>query len=223
MYKAVVWDWNGTILNDVEYNLGIVNTLMQNRGMKPITLDVYRAAFKMPIKNFYTDIGFDLKKENFVNLAAEYNALYKSGFSRIPLTEGVLEVLEHFYQKGIHQYIVSASEQHSLNAQVNEKKLEKFFTQVLGNDDYSVVSKTDKARELKKRIGSGTSILFVGDMDHDFEAAHAMGADCVLYKNGHQKVAEDLRWKIISCMEEIYAVIDIFQETAHSTGMHGTT
>lgn len=203
MYSATVWDWNGTILDDVEYNLLIVNTLMQNRGMKPITLDVYRSAFKMPIKNFYTDIGFDLKKENFVNLAAEYNALYKSGFSRIPLTEGVLEVLEHFYQKGIHQYIVSATEQNSLHAQVKEKKLEKYFTQVVGNDDFSVVSKTDKALELKKRIGSGTYILFAGDMDHDFEAAHAMGADCVLYTGGHQKVEKDTRWKTISCMKEL--------------------
>lgn len=206
MYSAIVWDWNGTILDDVEYNLLIVNTLMQNRGMKPITLDVYRSAFKMPIKNFYTDIGFDLKKENFVNLAAEYNALYKSGFSRIPLTEGVLEVLEHFYQKGIHQYIVSATEQNSLHAQVKEKKLEKYFTQVVGNDDFSVVSKTDKALELKKRIGSGTVILFAGDMDHDFEAAHAMGADCVLYTGGHQKVAEDSRWSVIQSMKELLSL-----------------
>lgn len=206
MYKAVVWDWNGTILNDVEYNLCIVNTLMQNRGMKPITLEVYRSAFKMPIRNFYTDIGFDLEKENFVNLAAEYNALYKSGFSRIPLTEGVLEVLEHFYQKGIHQYIVSASEQNSLNAQVKEKRLEKYFTQVVGNDDYSVVSKTDKARDLKTRIGSSGRILFVGDMDHDYEAALAMGADCVLYTGGHQKVTDDTRWKTIGRMKKLFAL-----------------
>ncbi|HOE09338.1 MAG TPA: HAD hydrolase-like protein [Treponemataceae bacterium] len=206
MYKAVVWDWNGTILNDVEYNLCIVNTLMQNRGMKPIKLEVYRSAFKMPIRNFYTDIGFDLEKEDFEKLASEYNRMYKADFSSIPLTEGVLDVLECFYQKGVKQYIVSASEQNSLDTQVKEKGLEKFFTQVVGNDDYSVVSKTDKARELKRRIGSSGKILFVGDMDHDYEAALAMGADCVLYTGGHQKVTDDTRWKTIGRMKKLFAL-----------------
>jgi len=203
MYSSIVWDWNGTILNDVEYNLRIVNTLMQDRGMNPITLDVYRAAFKMPIRNFYTDIGFDLEKEDFKELAAEYNTMYKADFSSIPLTEGIPEVLENFYQKGVSQYIVSASEQNSLNTQVKEKGLEKYFTYVVGNDDYSVVSKTDKARDLKARIENSGKILFVGDMDHDFEASLAMGADCVLYTGGHQRAAVDERWKIISCMREL--------------------
>jgi phosphoglycolate phosphatase len=206
MYSSIVWDWNGTILNDVEYNLCIVNTLMQDRGMKPITLEVYRSAFKMPIRNFYTDIGFDLEKEDFEKLASEYNRMYKADFSSIPLTEGVLEVLEYFYQKGVKQYIVSASEQKSLDAQVKEKGLEKYFTQTVGNDDYSVVSKTDKARDLKKRIGSSGKILFVGDMDHDYEAALAMGADCVLYTGGHQKVTDDTRWKTIGRMKKLFAL-----------------
>ncbi len=206
MYSSIVWDWNGTILNDVEYNLCIVNTLMQNRGMKPIKLEVYRSAFKMPIRNFYTDIGFDLEKENFEKLAEEYNALYKADFSRIPLTEGIVEVLECFYQNGLVQYIVSASEQKSLDMQVKEKGLEKYFTQVIGNDDYSVVSKTDKARDLKKRIGSSGKILFVGDMDHDYEAALAMGADCVLYTGGHQRVAEDAGWSVIQSMRELLTI-----------------
>ena len=206
MYKAVVWDWNGTILNDVEYNLCIVNTLMQNRGMKPIKLEVYRSAFKMPIRNFYTDIGFDLEKEDFEKLASEYNRMYKADFSSIPLTEGVLEVLEYFYQKGVKQYIMSASEQKSLDVQVKEKGLEIYFTQVVGNDDYSVVSKTDKARELKRRIGSSGKILFVGDMDHDYDAAQVMGADCVLYTGGHQKVTDDTRWKTIGSMKKLFAL-----------------
>lgn len=203
MYSSIVWDWNGTILNDVEYNLRIVNTLMQDRGMNPINLDVYRAAFKMPIRNFYTYIGFDLEKEDFKKLAAEYNTMYKADFSRIPLTEGIREVLEYFYAKGLSQYIVSASEQKSLDAQVKEKGLEKYFTQIVGNDDYSVVSKTDKARDLKTRIGSSGKILFIGDMDHDYDAAHVMGADCVLYTGGHQRVEEDAGWKIISRMKEL--------------------
>ncbi len=174
--------------------------------MKPITLEIYRSAFKMPIRNFYTDIGFDLEKEDFEKLASEYNRMYKADFSSIPLTEGVLEVLEYFYQKGVKQYIVSASEQKSLDAQVKEKGLEKYFTQVVGNDDYSVVSKTDKARELKRRIGSSGKILFVGDMDHDYEAALAMGADCVLYTGGHQKVTDDTRWKTIGRMKKLFAL-----------------
>lgn len=91
----------------------------------------------------------------------------------------------------------------------------------MGNDDYSVVSKTDKARDLKTRIGSSGRILFIGDMDHDCDAALLMSADCVLYTGGHQKVTDDTRWKNIGSMKELFAVMDRFPENAYSTGMQG--
>ena len=33
-YKYIIWDWNGTLLDDLQINFEIENTLLRNRGLK---------------------------------------------------------------------------------------------------------------------------------------------------------------------------------------------
>ena len=76
---------------------------------------------------------------------------------------------------------MSASEQRSLDRQVSEKNISKYFKKIVGNDDYSVVSKIEKAKELRRSLNENEKILFIGDMYHDYEVAEAIGADCIIY------------------------------------------
>lgn len=202
-YSIIVWDWNGTLLDDVAINLHIVNTLLHTRGIPPISSERYKQVFRMPIRDFYHDIGFDMTKEPFEVIAREYNRLYTAHFDTISLTEGVHDVLCHARDKGIDQYILSASEKTSLAYQVNQKGISPFFQAIVGNDDFSVIGKIDKARLLAKELGDTKNILFIGDLHHDAEVASAMGADCVLYANGHQTTRKDPRYHLIYHMSEI--------------------
>ena len=86
-----------------------------------------------------------------------------------------------------------------------EKKLGKYFKGIVGNDDFSVASKLMKAKELRKELAADEKILFIGDMYHDYEVAQAIGADCILYGNGHQETRESDKYRIIHAMEEIKA------------------
>jgi phosphoglycolate phosphatase len=52
VYSAVLWDWNGTLLNDVEENICIVNELLAKRSLPGITKETYKRFFRMPIKDF---------------------------------------------------------------------------------------------------------------------------------------------------------------------------
>ena len=127
MYSAVLWDWNGTLLNDVEENICIVNELLTDRSLPVITKETYKRYFRMPIKDFYKDIGFDFSKESFEQIAENYNELYIERFCDMPLTNEIEEVLKYIRDCNISQYIVSASEQKSLDRQVNEKNISKYF------------------------------------------------------------------------------------------------
>lgn len=210
MYSILVWDWNGTLLNDVEHNIAIVNELLGSRGYDRLSRERYRTIFRMPISDFYRDAGFDLDRENFADIAREYNRLYVERFHRMPLTEGIVDVLEHARANNIAQYIVSASEQKSLVSQVSEKGIARYFTEVVGNDDYSVVSKTEKARLLRMRLPEDARILFVGDLLHDAEVAAVMGADCVMYRHGHQEPRSGetrLSWRLIDSMKDIVGLL----------------
>lgn len=209
MYTVVVWDWNGTLLDDVGHNLTIVNSLLTDRDLPVITIDTYKRFFRMPIKDFYEDIGFDLTKHSFESIAADYNRLYRRYFRDMPLTEGITELLATLKSGKIKQYIVSASEQTSLLEQVKQKGIAGFFTKIAGNPDYSVISKVDRAREVRKEIGASEKILFVGDLDHDYEVANAMGADCVIYKKGHQRDHAKGTYRTIERMGELADIVGI--------------
>lgn len=207
MYTVALWDWNGTLLNDVDENVRIVNALLERRSLPKVSKETYKRHFRMPIKDFYRDIGFDLSNEPFGAIAEEYNALYSARFGAMPLTAGIETILGLFSDLKIRQYIVSASEQKSLLAQVSEKKISKYFSKIVGNDDYSVVSKIEKAKELCREFGDGDRLLVIGDLYHDYEVARAVGADCVLYANGHQETDEGAGYRRIAAMGELRDLI----------------
>ena len=72
-YSHVIWDWNGTLLNDIEWCLSIVNRMLANRDLKPLgSVSEYRNVFCFPIIEYYKNVGFDFEKEPFETLAEEY-------------------------------------------------------------------------------------------------------------------------------------------------------
>ena len=64
-YKHVVWDWNGTILCDVELGIEIMNGLLQQRRLALLTPASYRDLFTMPVQHYYARLGFDFAREPF--------------------------------------------------------------------------------------------------------------------------------------------------------------
>jgi phosphoglycolate phosphatase len=204
---AVVWDWNGTLLNDVVENHRIVNDLLTRRGKAPISLVTYKKHFRMPIKDFYRDIGFNFERETFESVAKDYNELYQSQFANFRLTDGVMDAITALNARGKRQYILSASHQKDLERQVGSFNLRPYFAEIIGNDDYAVVSKIDKARAFSARIATD-KILYIGDLYHDFEGARELGARCLLYANGHQEIKESAEYEIIHRISEVIGFVD---------------
>ena len=53
----IVWDWNGTLLDDVDAGIGALNRMLADRGLPAITRDFYRARFRFPVRPLYFEIG----------------------------------------------------------------------------------------------------------------------------------------------------------------------
>ena len=75
-YKHVIWDWNGTLLDDVGECVAVLNDMLGKRGMELATVERYQKAFSFPVINFYLDLGFDFEKEPFDKVADEYIESY---------------------------------------------------------------------------------------------------------------------------------------------------
>ena len=202
--NTIIWDWNGTLLNDTDYCVSTMNALLSDRDLPLLDTKKYREVFSFPVKDYYQTIGFDFRKEDFSIPAHQYIDLYNRGFDLCSLQESAVEVLNFFRTKGVRQFVLSAMEHEMLEKTLNKKGILHFFEGVAGLTDHYAVSKVDQGKMLMKKFGiERENTWLIGDTVHDFEVADALEITCVLVADGHQsaerlqetgsKVIENLR------------------------------
>lgn len=184
--RHVIWDWNGTLLDDAEACVRAVSTMMEKRNLSPLTLGEYQARIAFPVINLYYESGFDIEKEDYESICNEYIDNYIRNIPLIKIQKDAPQVLTAFSQKVQGQHIVSASGYDILVDQVEKYGLKPFFTHILGQSNNQAESKAHLATKLKELIScEPKEVLFIGDTVHDFEVASEAGFDCRLVTNGH--------------------------------------
>jgi phosphoglycolate phosphatase len=205
-YKHIIWDWNGTLVDDAWLCLEIINNLLHKRNFPKINLQEYQEVFDFPVKDFYAKIGFDFSNEPFHVPATEYIDAYNKERFRCGLHRGALETLSSFQNSGISQSILSASKQSSLEEAIEYYLLRSYFTNVCGLDDYYANGKIEIAWNLLKHIDEDKStVVIIGDTTHDYEVASTLGIDCILFNGGHhnKKKLEQCGVRILDTLADI--------------------
>jgi len=186
-YKHIIWDWNGTLLNDVDYSKNIINNILSDNDLPKLSLQKYREIFTFPVQDYYVAAGLDFSKTSFEILGRNFIDEYESKKLTCSLFNHAVEVLSLIHKKGITQSVLSAYLHENLVKILDHYGLTKYFDYVNGLDNIYAGSKVNIGLKLIEKINlPGDEILFIGDTLHDAEVANAMGVDCVLIANGHQ-------------------------------------
>lgn len=184
---TIIWDWNGTLLNDLDLCIDSINTLLEKRSLKLLDHASYKEVFSFPVKNYYEVIGFDFSKEDFEIPAKEFIDLYDSGVKNCPLHFSAVEILEFFRQKEYPQFVLSAMKQTMLEKTLKHNSIYPFFEGVAGLNDHYAVSKVERGKELLNEFNIDVqNTWMIGDTNHDFEVARELGIKCILVADGHQ-------------------------------------
>jgi phosphoglycolate phosphatase len=186
MYSHIIWDFNGTILNDTALCVQTENLLRTQRNQPEITIPFYQEHLCFPIKNYYLNIGMDFGKESYEELAERYMDIYQPASLNAPLREGVMEYIAAQNKKGRKQILLSAAKREHLLEQTDHFGLTGFFDEILGLDDILGNSKI----EIAVNYFSGKGIkpydmVVIGDTLHDFDVAKALKCACILLTGGH--------------------------------------
>jgi phosphoglycolate phosphatase len=186
-YKHIIWDWNGTIFNDVLLGIEIINDMLKERGQKLLTVESYREIFTIPVKDYYGSIGFNFMKEPFEVVGKIWMDEYERRKYEFTLYDGIIDVLDKIKSLGIGQSILSAYSQHTLDEMIDHYDLRKYFDHVVGLDNIYAASKINIGKELMTRLGNGKGeTVMIGDTIHDYEVAKEIGAESILLSYGHQ-------------------------------------
>lgn len=184
--RQILWDWNGTLLNDVAYGMAVRNRTFPAFGLPEIhDIAEYHAQFTFPIRTYYERAG--VTDENFAAVAHAWMAEYERGFKTVPLYPDAVETLERFHRAGMRQVVLSATRRDMLETQIAQFGIRHYFDEVLGLDDIYAAGKQAIGTAYLSRCGiSPEETLMIGDTLHDAEVARAMGTPCVLVARGHQ-------------------------------------
>ncbi len=184
---GIIWDWNGTLLNDVQLCVETINDMLEKRFLPQLSLDTYKDAFSFPVKNYYRKIGFDFDDEPFEIPALEFIERYNQQVSGCSLHVETFRVLNYFRLAGIRQFVLSAMKQDVLEDCLRHYQIDHFFERVSGLDNHFAASKAENGHRLLERSNlMAAELVLIGDTIHDFEVATELGCSCVLIANGHQ-------------------------------------
>lgn len=185
--KHIIWDWNGTLLNDVDFCRNIINRILRQNNLKELSLNDYKEIFTFPVQNYYQAAGLDFSKTPFEVLGKDFMIEYEANKLNCSLFDGAKELLGKIKQQGIKQSVLSAYKEDYLISILKSYDLYDYFDFVVGSDNIYAGGKTHLGLKLIQKLNlSGNEILFVGDTLHDYEVAKAMGVNVVLIADGHQ-------------------------------------
>lgn len=202
-YRHVIWDWNGTLLDDLDLSIAVMNEVLDRRRLPRLDRKRYHALFDFPVRDYYGRLGFDPAVDSFERLSVEFISGYDAHRLESRLQPDARNVLSSLRAAGIGQSILSAYRQETLAEIVTHFGVAGFFDHIVGLDNIHAHSKVEIGRELVQRIGlAPEEMLLVGDTLHDREVAHDLGVDCALIAAGHHP-ADRLRQTAVPVYETL--------------------
>lgn len=197
--KYVLFDFNGTIVNDVALSLEAINDTAKkylNRG--EIFLDEYKEVFTFPVKAYYERLGFDFNSLNWEEVGKNWFDYYQNHKEKATLHEGIIDLLIDNHNKGYKNIVLSASKKDLLIDQLKELEVYDYFDEVLGIDDIYASSKLPIGLKFIEDKDPKDCIL-IGDSEHDKAVGDAMGIETILVANGHESKA-----RLVKICDRVY-------------------
>ncbi|MER6916615.1 HAD hydrolase-like protein [Streptomyces sp. NPDC000594] len=184
----LVWDWNGTLLDDVAAVISATNAAFAELGLAPITLELYRELYCVPIPKFYERLlGRLPTDEEWEVMDVIFHDHYSRHRVGCGLTEGAARVLGEWRGAGHSQSLLSMYVHDQLIPVVRGYGIEREFVRVQGRTGPSGGSKALHMEEHLKALARTVSperTVVIGDAVDDAVAAAHVGARAVLFTGG---------------------------------------
>lgn len=183
--QIVLWDWNGTLIDDTASNVELFNRVMGELGYAPISIERFQEIYQHPIQKLYEQAGFDPQRHSFQEISKRWSELYHVSSKLAALHDDAYWVLETLHGSGTRQALLSALPHKLLEPAVERHGLTPFFEVVQGATDALGQGKVEQGAALAAQLGVyGREIALIGDSSHDAEVAQELGAACWLVSHG---------------------------------------
>jgi phosphoglycolate phosphatase-like HAD superfamily hydrolase len=180
----LIWDWNGTLLDDLTLVVAATNASVATRGGAPTTAEAHRRDYRRPIALYYAHLlGRAVDELEFADLDRIFHTAYAEGLLTCALAADAATALaawsgtQSLLSMWFHAQLVPTVERYGLTG---------YFKRVDGLR--AVTAGGSKAPHLAAHLDAlgltGAECVLIGDSVDDADAADSVGARCVLYSGG---------------------------------------
>ncbi|WOH80158.1 HAD hydrolase-like protein [Bradyrhizobium sp. BEA-2-5] len=182
MKPVLVFDWNGTLLDDSYALLQTTNAILTHFGHATIDMNTFREHCDVPLSLLYRRLG--MSEDEVTALDRDGNALFHDIYEPLAdnsdLREGARRVLELAHQEAASSIIVSNHIVDPLRSQLRRLGIDDYINDVLAFENrttqYKSMSKGERLRlYMQKNNLKPASTFIIGDMPVETDIARNLG------------------------------------------------
>lgn len=171
--KAVILDFNGTLVNDHKIAWKVVTRIFKHFGIESPTLQQFRYEFHFPYWTIFTNRGLSDKQAK-CDCRKLYARFYEEELGNVQLFQDVTRCLSELKDSGYRLGLVSQSHRLLLECLVRKFEISHFFESIISLDDCSEQKPSPLPLLMcAERIGiQPKECIYFGDMVEDQHAAY---------------------------------------------------
>jgi len=184
--RNIIFDWSGTLVDDLPAVFAATNHVFDLCGLPPLTLDRFRAEFCLPFQDFYARF---LPRVPLPELEQAFHAHFLRQRHAVHELPHARDFLAFCRDRAIRSFVLSTIRPDYYAAQTAANGFDQFIERAY----LAVLDKRAKIAEvLAANQLAPAETLFVGDMQHDIETARHGGVFSCAVLTGYNRL-EQLR------------------------------
>ena len=205
MFRAVILDWSGTLVDDMAPTLEATNAVLKKFSRPPLSREEFQASFRLPYSEFYEEVLPGVALED---LEDHFRAAFHNSEHAVTPLEGTEAFLRWCRSMGVRLFVLTSMDRNTFLGQLHDFGFDVYFEATYAGvlDKRTMIQEILRSHELDPR-----ETAYVGDMVHDIETAHHGGVTPVGLLSGYDPEAR-LRAAaprfLLSCIGSLHAVME---------------
>jgi phosphoglycolate phosphatase len=204
--RNIIFDWSGTLVDDLPAVWKATNYVFSQAGVAELTLEQFRAEFCLPFKKFYDRYTPHL---DMVQLEQWFHSHFKMVQDSVVELPHARRFLEFCRQRGLRTFLLSSVHDDHFKVQAAVTGFQEFLER-----PYAGV--WDKRAKIHEILIENSLVpeetLFVGDMQHDIETAKHGGIHSCAVLTGYNSIEQLRASEPDLIVEHLGELLDILEQ-----------
>lgn len=184
MFKNLLFDWSGTLCDDLALTLEATNYVLAQYGKDSLTREQFRDEFQLPYPDYY---AWKTPGASLTDLEKYYRHAFDNAVTQVTIIPHAKEFLEFCRSRGIRCFILTSMDPRAFDEQARFLGVKDYFEHihsgVRNKEEYIYTL-------LRQHQLNPADTAFIGDMQHDINAAHCAGIIGIGVLTGYNNAAQ---------------------------------